>query len=118
MSDLLTSDRPEILHVNLGPQHPSTHGVLRVELLLDGEREQLLDLFEELSGARMMTSFIRPGGLFADLPGPWLGKVAAFLDMLPSCIDDYEALLTDNPLFKERMVGIGKLPAEVALDLG
>ncbi|HLQ31855.1 MAG TPA: NADH-quinone oxidoreductase subunit D, partial [Chloroflexota bacterium] len=82
------------------------------------EREQLLDLFEELSGARMMTSFIRPGGLFGDLPGPWLEKVAKFLDMLPPRVDDYEALLTDNPLFKERTVGIGKLPAEVAVDLG
>ncbi|HLY67546.1 MAG TPA: NADH-quinone oxidoreductase subunit D, partial [Chloroflexota bacterium] len=82
------------------------------------EREQLLDLFEELSGARMMTSFIRPGGLFGDLPAPWLDKVATFLDMLPSRVDDYEALLTDNPLFKERTVGIGKLPVEDALALG
>jgi NADH-quinone oxidoreductase subunit D len=82
------------------------------------EREQLLDLFEELSGARMMTSFIRPGGLFGDLPGPWLEKVAAFLDMLPSRVDDYEALLTDNPIFKERTVGIGKLSADVALNMG
>ncbi len=82
------------------------------------ERELLLDLFEELSGARMMTSFIRPGGLFGDLPDPWLDQVARFLDILPARVDDYEALLTDNPLFKERTVGIGKLPAEAALDLG
>jgi NADH-quinone oxidoreductase subunit D len=66
----------------------------------------------------MMTSFIRPGGLFADLPGLWLEKVAKFLGRLPACVDDYEALLTDNPLFRERMIGVGKLPVDVALDLG
>src|SRR5581483_9718947 len=57
------------------------------------EREQLLDLFEELSGARMMTSFIRPGGLAKDLPEPWLEKVGHFLDILPGRIDEYESLL-------------------------
>src|SRR2546428_636756 len=109
-ADLLTSSQPNILHVNLGPQHPSTHGVLRVELLLD--------LFEELTGARMMTSFIRPGGLFADFPDEWLKRTSSFLDRLPAQARDYENLLTGNRLFKERTVGVGKLSVQDALSIG
>ncbi|MFL5144453.1 MAG: NADH-quinone oxidoreductase subunit D [Microvirga sp.] len=82
------------------------------------EREVLLDLFEEMSGARMMTSFIRPGGLFSDLTSDWLQKVRDFLNVLPARIDEYEALLTDNPLFKERTIGIGVLKTEDALAFG
>jgi NADH-quinone oxidoreductase subunit D len=82
------------------------------------EREMLLDLFEEMSGARMMTSFIRPGGLFADLTPELLAKIRDFLNLLPSRIDEYESLLTDNPLFKDRMIGIGVLKAEDAIALG
>src|SRR5918911_1755294 len=187
----LTEQR-ELLTVNMGPQHPSTHGVLRLELVLDGEvvvrcnpiigylhtgiektfetmtypqgvtltdrmdylnplgnnlayalaveklfdcqiperaqiarvllaeltrinshlvwlgttaldlgassvflyafreREVLLDLFEEMSGARMMTSFIRPGGLADDLEPDWLEACDDFLDELPARIDEYE----------------------------
>ena len=219
-TQLPTGASGQTLHINMGPQHPSTHGVLRLELDLDGEivvrckpiigylhtgiektaesmtyhqaitvtdrmdylnplgnnlayalsveklfdceiperatvlrvllaeltrinshlvwlgttaldlgassvflyafreREVLLDLFEEMSGARMMTSFIRPGGLFADVTPEWLGKVRDFLNAMPSRVDDYEALLTDNPLFKERNIGIGVLQPEDALALG
>ncbi|MBA2450178.1 MAG: NADH dehydrogenase (quinone) subunit D [Chloroflexi bacterium] len=215
-----TERRADTLHLNLGPQHPSTHGVLRLELELDGEvvvsckpiigylhtgiektfevktylhgvtltdrmdylnplgnnlayalaveklfgceiperavigrvllaeltrinshlvwlgtgaldlgassvflyafreRETLLDLFEWMSGARMMTSFIRPGGLADDFEPEWLTAVGRFLHILPSRVDDYEALLTDNPLFKERTVGIGVLKAEDAISMG
>ena len=215
-----TRPRSNTLHINMGPQHPSTHGVLRLELDLDGEivvvckpvigylhtgiektaesrsylhavtvtdrmdylnplgnnlayalsvealfgcdiperaqvarvllaeltrinshlvwvgttgldlgassvllyafreREVILDFFEEMSGARMMTSFIRPGGLADDLTPDWLERLREFLIELPAKIDDYEALLTENPLFKERMIGIGVLRAEDAIALG
>jgi NADH-quinone oxidoreductase subunit D len=219
----MTLEQPRIsntLHINMGPQHPSTHGVLRVELELDGEvvvkctpiigylhtgiektfeaktylhgltltdrmdylnpmgnnlayclsieklfeceiperatvgrvllaeltrinshlmfvgtagldlgassvflycfreREVLQDLFEWLSGQRMMTSHIRPGGLASDFEPDWLVECGKFLDSMPKHIDEYEALLTENPLFKERMVGIGVLKAEDALAWG
>jgi NADH-quinone oxidoreductase subunit D len=215
-----TERRQNMLHINMGPQHPSTHGVLRLELDLDGEivmsctpvigylhtgiektfevktylhgvtltdrmdylnplgnnlayalaveklfgceiperavvgrvflaeltrinshlvwvgttaldvgassvflyafreREVLLDLFEWMSGARMMTSFIRPGGLAEDFEPEWLEAVGKFLDVLPGRVDDYEALLTGNPLFKERTIGIGVLGAEDAIAMG
>ena len=75
----------------------------------------LLDFFEWLSGARMMTSFIRPGGLADDFDAGLAARVSASSSTtLPKRIDDYEALLTDNPLFKERMVGVGVLKAEDA----
>jgi NADH-quinone oxidoreductase subunit D len=82
------------------------------------EREKLLDLFEWMSGARMMTSFIRPGGLADDLEPEWLAACDTFLDELPARIDEYEALLTENPLFKERMVDVGILDADDAIRLG
>jgi NADH-quinone oxidoreductase subunit D len=82
------------------------------------EREALLDLFEEMSGARMMTSFIRPGGLADDLSPEWLERCARLVEELPARLDDYEALLTDNPLFKDRMIGVGVLRAEDAIALG
>ncbi len=220
--EIQTERRSDTLRLNLGPQHPSTHGVLRLELELDGElvvsctpvigylhtgiektfeqktylhgvtltdrmdylnplgnnlayalsveklfgdecviperaviarvllaeltrinshlvwvgttglelgassvflyafreREVLLDLFEEMSGARMMTSFIRPGGLADDLTPEWLAAAEQFVDVLPARLDDYEALLTDNPLFRERMIGIGVLSAEDAIAMG
>jgi NADH-quinone oxidoreductase subunit D len=211
---------PNTLHINMGPQHPSTHGVLRLELQLDGEivvackpvigylhtgiektmearnwmhavpctdrldylnplgnnlafalaverlfgcavperaqtgrvllaeltrinshlvwvgtaamdlgaltaffycfreREQLLDLFEELTGQRMMTSFIRPGGLAEDMSPEWLQRCRQFVDSMPAHVDEYEGLLTHNPIFVERMRGIGVLAADDAQALG
>jgi NADH-quinone oxidoreductase subunit D len=209
----------ELLHVNMGPQHPSTHGVLRLELTLDGEvvvqcrpvigylhtgiektfeaktyvqgvvltdrmdylnplgnnlayslsveqlvkcdippratvlrvllaeltrlashlmfvgsiaidlgatspflycwreRETILTFFEAISGARMMTSFIRPGGLMRDVEPAALEGMAAFIDKMPGYIDGYEELLTGNPIFRERTVGVGVLKAADALEL-
>lgn len=210
----------ELLHISMGPQHPSTHGVLRVELTLDGEtvvgcqpiigylhtgiektfeaktyvqgvvltdrmdylnplgnnlayalsiekllgceiperatvlrvllaeltrlashllfvgslsldlgasspflytwreREKLLDFFERISGARMMTSFIRPGGLHTDVSAGILADIALFLESMPGYIDSYESLLTGNAIFQERTQGVGVLPSETAIQLG
>jgi len=210
----------ELLTVNMGPQHPSTHGVLRLELTLDGEvvvhcrpvigylhtgiektfeaksylqgvvltdrmdylnslgnnlayalsveklcgceiperatvlrvllaeltrlsshlmfvgsfaldlgasspflycfreREKILDFFEGISGARMMTSFIRPGGLMHDVEPALLDQISSLMDVMPGYIDSYEELLTGNPIFRERTEGIGVLPADDALALG
>jgi NADH-quinone oxidoreductase subunit D len=210
----------ELLTVNMGPQHPSTHGVLRLELQLDGEvvvhcrpvigylhtgiektfeaktyvqgvvltdrmdylnplgnnlayalsieklmgcpiperatvlrvllaeltrisshlmfigsmaldlgasspflyvwreREKILDFFERMSGVRMMTSFIRPGGLVRDIDAELLADMSTFVEDMPAYIDSYEALLTANPIFRERTEGVGMLPAEAALGLG
>lgn len=82
------------------------------------EREMILDIKELVSGARMMTSYIRPGGLAYDLPAEFKPTVQYFLNVMPARIDEYEALLTDNPIWKERTVGVGVLNAEDALALG
>jgi NADH-quinone oxidoreductase subunit D len=210
----------ELLTVNMGPQHPSTHGVLRLELQLDGEvvvhcrpvigylhtgiektfeaktyvqgvvltdrmdylnplgnnlayalsveklvgceiperatvlrvllaeltrlashlmfvgsmaldlgasspflyvwreREKILDFFEQISGVRMMTSFIRPGGLVRDIEAAALEAMSKLMDAMPAYIDSYEELLTANPIFRERTEGIGVLPANDAIALG
>src|SRR5690349_17089607 len=81
-------------------------GASSVFLYCFREREKLQDLFEWLAGQRMMTSFIRPGGLAGDFEPAWLDATRAFLDSMPKSIDEYESLLTNNPLFKERMVGV------------
>src|SRR5262249_30500807 len=82
------------------------------------EREKILDFFEGISGARMMTSFIRPGGVVQDVDAAMLGKISDFMQVMPGYIDSYEELLTGNPIFLERTQGIGRLPAEDALALG
>jgi len=216
---MIENPERELLTVNMGPQHPSTHGVLRLELTLDGEvvvhcrpvigylhtgiektfesktyvqgvvltdrmdylnslgnnlgyalsveqlmgcaiperatvlrvilaeltrlsshlmfvgsmaldlgasspflycfreREKILDFFEGISGQRMMTSFIRPGGLAHDVEADMLERISTFIDAMPAYIDTYEDLLTGNPIFRERTEGIGILPADDALAL-
>ena len=82
------------------------------------EREQILDLFEMVSGARMMTSYFRVGGLAYDLPGEFPDAVARFLDSMPARVDEYEDLLTKNPLWLERTVGVGVCDAEASIAFG
>lgn len=79
------------------------------------EREEILRLMEELSGVRMMTSFIRIGGLPADVTPGFLDGTRRFLDAFPEHLVEYDDLLRDNPIFRQRMVGIGKLGANDAL---
>ncbi len=82
------------------------------------EREKILDILELVSGQRMMTTYIRPGGLWRDVPVEFEDAVRDILKTFPAKIDEYEALLTNNPLFIDRTVGIGVLKPEVALDYG
>jgi NADH-quinone oxidoreductase subunit D len=82
------------------------------------EREAILDIKELISGQRMMTTYIRPGGLWRDVPVEFETAVRDFLKMMPKRIDEYEALLTKNPLFLDRLLGIGKLEPGVALQHG
>ena len=79
------------------------------------EREEILKLMEELSGVRMMTSYIRIGGLPADVPAGWLQRVATFLELMPRRLREYDDLLQGNPIFRDRSVGIGVLRGAEAL---
>jgi NADH-quinone oxidoreductase subunit D len=76
------------------------------------EREQILDIFEMISGARMMTTYIRPGGLWRDVPVEFESAVQKLLDIMPKRIDEYESMLTDNELFLDRTRGIGVITTE------
>jgi NADH-quinone oxidoreductase subunit D len=82
------------------------------------ERESILDIFELCSGQRMMTSFIRPGGIWRDVPVEFETAVREFIKIFPRRVDEYEALLSRNPLFLDRTLGIGKVNAEQALNFG
>jgi NADH-quinone oxidoreductase subunit D len=107
------------------------------------EREDLMDVYEAVSGARMHAAYYRPGGVYRDLPdtmpqyeaskihndaavrklnenrqGSLLDFIEDFTNRFPKCVDDYETLLTDNRIWKQRTVGIGVLTPERALALG
>jgi NADH-quinone oxidoreductase subunit D len=82
------------------------------------EREVILDILELCSGQRMMTTFIRPGGIWRDVPVEFEAAVRNFLKIFPKRVDEYEALMTKNPLFLDRLIGIGKLDAATALSHG
>lgn len=82
------------------------------------ERDRILDIMEWISGVRMMTSFIRVGGLLADVPTEFVPMVKAFTADFPSKVDEYEGLLTNNPIWRQRTVGLGKMDAAMALGFG
>jgi len=118
-------------------------GAMTVFLYCFREREDLLDCYEAVSGARMHATYYRPGGVYRDLPdkmpqyepSKWHGQQAVarrndlrqgslldfiweFTERFPRCVDDYETLLTDNRIWKQRTVGIGVVSPERALQLG
>ncbi len=93
-------------------------GALSTFLYTMREREQILDIFELVAGQRMMTTYIRPGGLWRDVPAEFDTAVRGVLDMLPARIDEYVSLLRDNILFKDRTIGIGVLTVQNCLDYG
>ena len=118
-------------------------GAMAVILYAFREREELMDCYEAVSGARMHAAYYRPGGVYRDLPermpqykeSPWakgkelkrrnawregsmLDFLEAFTDDFPSKIDEYETLLTDNRIWKQRTVNIGVVSPEMALRMG
>ncbi len=118
-------------------------GAMTVFLYCFREREDLMDVYEAVSGARMHATYYRPGGVYRDLPermpqydasrfrsdrdmkhlnaarqGSLLDFLDDFCERFPACVDDYETLLTDNRIWKQRLVGIGVVSPERALELG
>jgi NADH-quinone oxidoreductase subunit D len=82
------------------------------------EREMILDIFELVSGQRMMTTYIRPGGLWRDVPTEFDSVVRKLLEVMPERIKEYESLLTKNPLFIDRTRGIGVISGEDCVRMG
>ena len=82
------------------------------------EREHILDLFEDVCGARLTYSYLTIGGAHDDLPAGWTGRCRTFIDYLKPRIPEYHALLTDNHIFVKRTAGIGVLSKEMALSYG
>ncbi|HEY4667017.1 MAG TPA: NADH dehydrogenase (quinone) subunit D [Anaerolineales bacterium] len=98
--------------------HALDLAALSVFLYCFREREHIMDIFELCSGQRMMTSYIRPGGLWRDLPAGFDQAVRQFLSLFPKRIQEYESLLTENPLYLDRTKGIGAISSEKALQIG
>ncbi|HEY1900954.1 MAG TPA: NADH dehydrogenase (quinone) subunit D [Terracidiphilus sp.] len=98
--------------------HAMDIGALTVFLYTFREREDILRLFEAVAGQRMMTSYIRIGGLAMEPPLDFLDRVQAFIRIFPEKIDEYANLLTGNPIFRNRLKGVGHLSAEDAIALG
>jgi NADH-quinone oxidoreductase subunit D len=82
------------------------------------EREKILDLFESLTGARMMCNYMRFGGCRVDLPTGWLAQAKAVVDAFPKFLDEYEALLRGNEIIMARTQGVGVLSRELAVNAG
>ena len=82
------------------------------------ERELILDFYEMVTGLRMNHQFIIPGGVWEDLPDGWEEACSTIVGLMPGRIDEYEELLTENPIFLERTKGVGVISAEDALALG
>ena len=123
--------------------HALDIGAMTVFLYAFREREELMDLYEAVSGARLHAAYFRPGGVYRDLPdfmpkyesskfrnakvlkklneareGTMLDFIEAFTERFPACVDEYESLLTDNRIWKQRTVGIGVVSPERALQKG
>jgi NADH-quinone oxidoreductase subunit D len=98
--------------------HAIDIGAMSVFLYCFREREELLKIFEMASGQRMMTSYIRIGGLALEPPLGFFERVRQLAEIFPGRIDEYESLLTENPIWKERTQGVGVISAEDAVDLG
>jgi NADH-quinone oxidoreductase subunit D len=91
-----------------------------IGMLLYGwrERELLLGFFEKVTGLRMNHNYVRPGGVAADLPDGWRDDVTAICEVIPPRLDEYDDILTGQPIFQNRQQGVGPLSAEEAIALG
>jgi NADH-quinone oxidoreductase subunit D len=82
------------------------------------EREEGLRVLEHITGLRMNHNYIRPGGVAADLPDGWRDSVLRFLDMIPPRLAEYDTLMTGQPIWRERLQGVGVITADEAMALG
>jgi NADH-quinone oxidoreductase subunit D len=106
--------------------HASTIGFLTQEMGASGtplmyafrEREKILDLFESLTGSRMMCNYMRFGGCRVELPSGWLEQTKKVVEAFPRFLDEYERLLTGNEIFMARAQGVGVLKKELAINAG
>jgi NADH-quinone oxidoreductase subunit D len=98
--------------------HAMDIGALTVFLYTFREREDILRMFEALAGQRMMTSYIRVGGVSMEPPLDFFARVQAFINTFPEKIDEYSNLLTGNPIFRNRLKGVGLLSAADAIAFG
>jgi NADH-quinone oxidoreductase subunit D len=91
-----------------------------VSMMLYGwrDREEGLRLLEMITGLRMNHNYIRPGGVAADLPDGWRDAVLTFIDAVPASLDEYDVLLTGQPIYRERLQGVGVITAQEAIALG
>src|SRR5580698_5005264 len=98
--------------------HAIDLGAMSVFLYSFREREEIMKIYEYVSGQRMMTSFFRIGGLALEPPPDWLDRVKRVMDSLPGHIDEYETLLTQNRIWLARTKGVGYLSAADAIAMG
>jgi NADH-quinone oxidoreductase subunit D len=98
--------------------HAIDLGAMSVLLYCFREREDILHIFEMVSGQRMMTSYFRIGGLTLEPPLGWLKGVEKFVKAFPGHLAEYEGLLTKDPIWLRRTVGVGKLTADEAIAWG
>jgi len=91
-----------------------------VSMMLYGwrEREEVLRFFEAVTGLRMNHNYIRPGGVAADLPDGWRDDVLRIIDALPARLAEFDVLMTGQPIWRDRLQGVGVITAEEALALG
>ena len=103
--------------VSLGT-HAIDLGAMTVFLYTFREREEIMKIFEYVSGQRMMTSYFRIGGLALEPPPNWLDRVRRLIDSLPAHVDEYEGLLTNNRIWLGRTQGVGIMSAADAIAMG
>jgi NADH-quinone oxidoreductase subunit D len=82
------------------------------------EREEVLRFFQKVTGLRMNHNFIRPGGVAADLPSGWRDDVLRLLDLIPPRLEEYDTLMTGQPIWRDRLQGVGVITEQEALALG
>jgi len=98
--------------------HALDIGAMTVFLYCFREREEVIDIYEKVSGARMTSNYFRVGGLSADFPAGIEKDIRSFIDAMPGHVDTYEGLLTGNKIWQKRTMGVGKISAEAAIDIG
>ena len=98
--------------------HALDIGAMTVFIYCFREREEIIDIYEKISGARMTSNYFRVGGLSADLPEGIEEDIRAFAEAMPKHIETYEGLLTGNRIWQKRTIGVGTISAENAIDIG